>query len=200
MNIFWIEPYLYDMAKSLCDQHYSRMIYETCVILGNAYYSTDEQHLVPNIYRKHYYNHPQCRWARKNIVNYVHIVEYLRHLLDSYYQHGGKAWQKEKSFLNSFCENPPTLPVGKLTNPYLTFGNKDNLELDKKYKAIQAQYGTWNNEEKVWETNSWDIAIQAYRTYYRMKIFKEGKLPRWTKNQKPEWYLHTNISLINLDG
>ncbi len=185
------------MATSLCDQHYSRMIYETCVILNNAYYSTGQEDLVPNIYRKHYYNHPQCRWARTSTKTFAMTLRYLEELLESYVRHGGKAWLKEKEYITWYKGFPPTIPnQSTIPPPYLTFGNKDNYDLNQKYKAIQAQFGIWCPDKKVWTTDSWDTAIEAYRTYYRMKIFKGGYYPKWTHNTQPDWYIHTDIDLI----
>lgn len=197
MNIFWVDRILRTCARSLCDQHRSRMIYEKCVILNNAYYSTDEIFLIKDIYKKHYYNHPQCRWARANLTNFETVRTYLSHLLEAYYESGGTKWQKEASFLKSYQENPPTLPKGSLLSSYLTFGNHNNLTLNRKYKAVQAQFGDWNPDLKVWETANFDVAVEAYRTYYKMKIFKGGVLPIWTHNTRPSWYVHTDVALIN---
>lgn len=197
MNIFWIEfpSDLASMARSLCDQHYSRMIYETCVLLCNAYYSTGESQTISGIYQKHYYNHPQCKYARENLAHFNLILKYLQELIISYAQHGGTSWGRERILFKQFAENPPSLPTGQISPPYLTFGNKSNPELDKKYKAIQAQYGVWDESKEVWTSSSWSVGVQAYRTYYNMKIFRGGKLPKWTKNQKPDWYNHTDICL-----
>lgn len=196
MNFFIVEmPFSVEkMAFSLCDQHRSRMIYETCVILCNAYYSTGETNLIPDIYKKHYYNHPQCRFARKTIANFKLLRSYLKHLLRAYDSHGGRAWLREKQFYKLFVNSPPDLPEGSLTLPYLTFGNQSNLRLNKQYKALQSHYGQWYEDEQVWGVPDWQTAVKAYRTYYRLKKFKDGTIPIWKHNKKPDWYFPLEVA------
>ena len=196
MNIFWIEPTTSEMAKALCDQHRSRMIYETCVLLCNAYYSTKEEGTLPNIYRQHYYNHPQCKWTREGRLQFSLIRRYLDLLIQNYREQGGTKWNREFQLLEHFKSDPPKLPLTKVPSPYLTFGNISNPTLNAKYKALQAQYGTWNESLGVWATDSWETAVEAYRAYYKMKIFKGGVLPTWKHNDKPDWYVHTDLCIL----
>lgn len=204
MNIFAIDKDPWQAAMWLCDQHKGKMILESTQLICNAYHFTGQANLVKEIYRPAYAKHPSTTWVCLNAFNFAWLVRHLGALLDIYDTHGSDGsktkYMRVRTILNSMMESdPPDLPVlkRKPMPPFLAFGSEDK-EVNKKCKAIQAQFGTWNETLKVWESKTWENGVAAYRTYYNLKQFKNSKRPTWkNESMHPDWYVP--IDICNLE-
>lgn len=80
MNIFIIDKRPHECAKALCDLRLNKMILETAQLLCTAY-----RHWFPDrveeysevIYKVTHENHPCSVWLRKDIGNYIWLLEYF---------------------------------------------------------------------------------------------------------------------------
>ena len=189
MNIFFLDSNPQQCADFLCDEHKYRMIYESCQLLCNAYYSTGQEKEIPSIYKKCYYNHPSSKWVRLSLANFNWLFKHVERLIDNYHKNTNEnKWQRESQLLIQFLSVPPNLPeVSNITVPHLAFGATrwtsqipflnqvcDELYqgLQKSYKHLQKDRGILNENNNCYIPQSVSAAVDAYRCYYRLKQFK----------------------------
>lgn len=80
MNIFYLDKDPHNAPKFLYNKHVVKMILETAQILCTAHQVLAEEHGYCNKYipyRKAYYNHPSCIWARQSQANYMWLWSYF---------------------------------------------------------------------------------------------------------------------------
>ena len=187
MNTFFVDILPEIAANMLCDSHKNRLIYEGVQLLCNAYYSTNQENLIHNIYKKSYYNHPCSKWVRLSLANFNWLLSNVSQLLKNYIQNGGTKWKREFDLIKQFSNLNPSLELDYLTIPHLAFGatrwKSEREDVDKIYllvynrlqpcyKHLQKQYGVLDKKLNCYIPNTLEQAVEAYQIYYCLKEFK----------------------------
>ena len=88
MNIFYLDECPKKAVKHLYNKHTVKMVLETAQILCTAHQVLAEKTGVNTDYipyRKAYYNHPCCVWARESRENYLWLYDYFRSIATEYF-------------------------------------------------------------------------------------------------------------------
>ena len=140
MNIFYRDECPIKSAKSLCDQHITKMPLESAQILSTAHRVLDgeliegrtasgrkaKRWVLPKYDDKYYLaayvNHPSTVWARQSSQHYTWLYEHFKALCSEFYtryHHHHTSWNKLKFFLaklpqniedNGFVDPPQCMP------------------------------------------------------------------------------------------
>ena len=137
MNIFYLHPNPNEAPRYLYNKHSVKMVLETAQILCTAHQVIAEEtgintDYIP--YRKAYYNHPSCVWARQSKANYEWLFDYFRSLSIEYFNRYGRihqSWVKCRHL-----KVPYGIPNTEFTQPPQCMPDK--------FKEDCAVQGYWN--------------------------------------------------------
>lgn len=138
MNIFYLSKDPAQAPKYLYNKHVVKMILETAQIICTAHQVLAEETGVDTDYipyRKAYYNHPSCVWARQSKQNYNWLWRYFININMEYQRRYGKihsSWTK--------CQHLENAPKGIAD---VAFTQPPQCMPDE-YKENCAVQGYWN--------------------------------------------------------
>lgn len=166
MNIFStdIDPVI--SAINLDDIRCNKMIIESAALLANAIsHHGGQQSDLPiaktsgqPFKTKAWQNHPSCLWVKQNKSNYTWLYNHIVALIDEMKYRKGTTHSMTANLL-ILSKGVNFIPDGELTQ----FANCTP------YKNIED-------------------TIEAYKMTMVYKWEHDGKLPKWTKRSRPDWY------------
>lgn len=202
MNVFFLDKHPERAANLLCDEHSNKMITESCQLLSSVYHMLDDPNK-DNVYKLAHKNHPSAKWARQSEKSFLWLARHTQQLIKNYDRRFGKPkFNRAREIVSLSLSSPPSLlPDVPVLPAFFAFGNPEFPELHAKYTALKPQFGFYDLDFDVWRSDDPDETVEAYKTYYKLKIFKQEKLPTWARNPNgsPSWYTHTDTCLINND-
>lgn len=163
MNIFVLHTNPKLAAQYHNNNHCSKMILETAQILCTVHKILVEDSEAP--YKPTHPNHPCTIWARQSYSNYAWLCMLGMELEKEKVYRTGKS-HKSIDVIRWCYNNPPDLfpqigitPFATAMNISFVMVNTNTLELD---------------------------IVESYRNYY----FKDKRhLAKWTKREKPDWWI-----------
>lgn len=203
MNIFITDSDASIAASNLCDAHIRKMILESVQLLSTWVRAKYPEHLEYfdelGIYKSSHFLHPSNIWIRESYENVCWLIEHT----NAIYNIGSEfLWKKEEhrsinvlrkieDFIVEVGESNvySRHAVDYLTSPLLAM--YDHIKPNYGYIAQPAIYGSRGGLKRkaIYRANSMDFAVEAYRYYICLKVFKDGSRPYWSYQDKPEWYV-----------
>jgi len=159
MNIFALDKDPVKAAQMLCDRHVNKMILESAQMLS----AVADRYEHPTIYKVSHKNHPSTLWAGDRRANWQWLID---HAL---------AMEAEKIFRTG--KGHKSAEVVRFYRDRDCGPPEDGLPKDLFAMAMPIKY-------KGKKT------VSSYRAYYLgdKQFFKDGRRPRWTKRQPPDWW------------
>lgn len=166
MNIFSTDSSPVLSAIHLDDVRVNKMILESAALLANAmaHYGAPESELPiaktsgKPFKTKAWQNHPSCLWVKQSSENYLWLLVHLATLIAELEYRKGTIHSMRNN-LKRLQDGIKYMPPGPLT----PFANCTP------YKSISDP-------------------IEAYRLCMVYKWEHDGKLPKWTNRNQPDWY------------
>lgn len=160
MNIFVVDSDPKIAATMLCDRHVSKMILESAQMLT----AVADRYGYPILYKVSHKNHPCTLWAGDRYANWRWLIDHALEMEQEKIRRTGTG-HISAEVIRWYADNSYGPP-------------KDNLPMTPFAQAMPDQY-----------RNSLD-PVKAYRTYYleEKQFFKDGKRPKWTNTQPPDWW------------
>lgn len=203
MNVFYLHRNPKGAAAFLCDKHLIKMITESCQLLSTTYHILDDIHK-SDVYKPVHINHPSAKWTRYSSLTFAWLLEHTDYMIQEYDFRFDKKnkFQTARQVIQVCKNSPPKFSRNEFVPPFFAFGKPSNPPLHLKYNSLKPQFGFYDEKEKVWRCESKDQSVEAYRTYYKLKVFENDVLPSWNKNPYgvPPWYVHTDLCIINRQG
>ena len=184
MNLFFLNIYLEDSAKCLCDKHVVKMILETTQMLYMVHHARALQFCGSyKPYRKsNHINHPMSRWMRECEANYTYACYYGLLICAEYTQRYGKYHACEPRLRELLAVGFPVKEkeevAVKKAKP-ITFATHDIPH------GVTAIPLCMDPEHYVQDENGNFLGIESYRKYYRTK--QNDFTMAWKQN-KPKWF------------
>ena len=193
MNIFALSTDPVAAARMVCDVHSNKMCLESAQMMASVlrrHGATDEEFLAYNIvtkagkpYGNAHPNHPCTLWAGDAYGNWVWLAKHARELLNQFYQrYGGQ------HACHGPIQNMRSLMRHMDANAIQEDTWHDSSFFAKRAKTpfVMAMPDEFKRDDGK--------EVQAYREYYRSKVFKNGKKPAWEKGAPmPHWYAQANM-------
>jgi hypothetical protein len=189
MNIFALSTDPVAAAQMVCDVHTSKMSLESAQMMASVlrrYGATDEQFIAYGIvtkagkpYGNAHPNHPCTLWAGETYGNWLWLAKHARELLNQFYhRYGGQ----------HACHGPiqNMRSLMRLMHSEQGALHWDGFFADRvKTPFVMAMPDEFKRDDGK--------EVQAYREYYRSKVFKNGKKPSWEKGTTmPHWYVEVD--------
>ena len=159
MNIFVVDNDPKIAARMLCDRHVSKMILESAQMLT----AVSARYNHPTLYKVSFKNHPCTLWAGERYANWKWLVDHAIEMEMEKIHRTGKG-HTSAEVIRWYSEHGYGPP-------------KDDLPMTPFAQAMPDHY---RNKD----------AVKAYRAYYLgdKQFFKDGKRPKWTKTNPPDWW------------
>jgi hypothetical protein len=159
LNIFAVDLNPEFAAQMLCDRHNSKMILESAQMLT----AVAKRYKHPTLYRVSHENHPCTRWAGDSRENWNWLI---RH---------GLALEAEKIHRTG---------IGHASADVIRWYRDHNYGPPEDDKGLTEFALAMPDAYKIGDT------VASYRLYYLndKQYFKDGKRPKWTNREPPDWW------------
>ena len=172
MNIFYLHPNPMEAPRYLYNKHSVKMVLETAQILCTAHQVLAEETGVNTDYipyRKAYYNHPSCVWARKSKANYDWLFSYFASISIEYFTRYDRIHQ---SWIR--CRHLSKAPVGI---PRVNFTQPPQCMPEEFHNkcSVKAYWDYYINDKKHIAENTEDvISVNPYAEIKKNSIFVDA--------------------------
>lgn len=213
MNIFVTSYCPAISARSLCDRHISKMLLESCQLLGNHFdlpKFNPLPHLGPALYTPTHEGHPCNKWLLESptlaiirnkpfTANMLWLYLHARAILNEYQVRHGN--QKRRQTLRKLYANQTSpivihkcaIPLQKLAylieeSLGITYENTSqwkNLLYASCGQLYTPQPMAMPDEYKFTHSDPYTAVIHSYRNYY---IQSKSRFAKWAYTRKPWWY------------
>lgn len=186
MNIFALATEPTMAAAYMCDRHVVKMITESgqmmAIVCRNMGVTDMPLTKAGNPWRGSHANHPCTKWVGETWGNFLWLFTHAQQLNYEFrrrYNHNGRqvdhaSWIAIK---HMFCE-VQGLWYGATNLGKETFKGMD-MTTDK--TPFARAFGDFVVHDDV-------PTVQAYRDYYKQKVFADGRTMKWTNRNQPHWY------------
>lgn len=152
-------------AQMHCDQHVGKMLMESAQLLSSAHHilrNVESSEINPyGLTKLTHKNHPCALWVRKSLHNYNWLFSLASNLSLEF------KFRRSKLHASSLRLEALKLAPSSISDIGPTFPAL----------AMPVQYHNKN-------------PITSYRNYYKSKVFKNNKYPKWEWGRsKPDWYV-----------
>jgi len=148
MNIFYLDENLSECAKAHMDRHIVKMPIETCQLLSNAYWLTNDV----GLYRLTHKGHPCTKWVMESLENFEWLAELGLELCKEYAYRYGRTHACEVK-IDRMGTNPPVLPRIPMTPhalcmPAVYKSDCPITSYRNYYRGEKPHLAKWKNREK----------------------------------------------------